>query len=34
VGFGALVFIFNIRSFQEVIAQGRAAREEEQPQPV
>jgi uncharacterized membrane protein YbhN (UPF0104 family) len=34
VGFGALVFIFNIRSFKEVIAQGRAAREEEQPQPV
>jgi uncharacterized membrane protein YbhN (UPF0104 family) len=29
VGFGALVFIFNIRSFKEVIAQGRAAREEE-----
>jgi uncharacterized membrane protein YbhN (UPF0104 family) len=29
VGFGALVFIFNIRSFKEVIAQGRAAREKE-----
>jgi uncharacterized membrane protein YbhN (UPF0104 family) len=31
VGFGALVFVFNIRSFKEVIAQGRAARSE-QPQ--
>jgi uncharacterized membrane protein YbhN (UPF0104 family) len=31
VGFGALVFIFNIRSFKQVIAQGRAARSE-QPQ--
>jgi uncharacterized membrane protein YbhN (UPF0104 family) len=29
VGFGALVFIFNIRSFKQVIAQGRAARSEE-----
>ena len=29
VGFGALVFIFNIRSFKEVIAQGRAAREKQ-----
>jgi len=29
VGFAALVFIFNIRSFKEVIAQGRAARAEE-----
>jgi uncharacterized membrane protein YbhN (UPF0104 family) len=29
VGFGALVFIFNIRSFKQVIAQGRAARAEE-----
>jgi uncharacterized membrane protein YbhN (UPF0104 family) len=26
VGFGALVFIFGIRSFKEVVAQGRAAR--------
>jgi uncharacterized membrane protein YbhN (UPF0104 family) len=35
VGFAALFFIFRIRSFKEVIAQGRAARvEEEQPQPV
>ena len=34
VGFGALVFLFGIRSFKEVIAQGRAAREEEQPQAV
>ena len=33
VGFAALVFLFRIRSFKEVIAQGRAARvEEEQPQ--
>ena len=31
IGFGALVWIFGIRSFKEVIAQGRAAREEEQP---
>ena len=32
-GFAALVFLFRIRSFKEVIAQGRAARvEEEQPQ--
>jgi uncharacterized membrane protein YbhN (UPF0104 family) len=29
VGFGALVFIFNIRSFKQVLAQGRAARSEE-----
>jgi uncharacterized membrane protein YbhN (UPF0104 family) len=29
VGFAALVFIFNIRSFKEVIAQGRAARADE-----
>ena len=29
VGFAALVFIFNIRSFKQVIAQGRAARSEE-----
>ena len=29
VGFAALVFIFNIRSFREVLAQGRAAREKE-----
>jgi uncharacterized membrane protein YbhN (UPF0104 family) len=29
VGFAALVFIFNIRSFKEVLAQGRAAREKE-----
>jgi uncharacterized membrane protein YbhN (UPF0104 family) len=29
VGFAALVFIFGIRSFKEVIAQGRAARAEE-----
>jgi uncharacterized membrane protein YbhN (UPF0104 family) len=29
VGFGALVFIFNIRSFKQVLAQGRAARTEE-----
>jgi uncharacterized protein (TIRG00374 family) len=29
VGFGALVFIFNIRSFKEVLAQGRAARDKE-----
>jgi uncharacterized membrane protein YbhN (UPF0104 family) len=29
VGFAALVFIFGIRSFKEVIAQGRAARTEE-----
>jgi len=29
VGFAALFFIFNIRSFKEVIAQGRAAREKE-----
>jgi uncharacterized membrane protein YbhN (UPF0104 family) len=28
VGFAALVFIFRFRSFKEVIAQGRAAREE------
>jgi uncharacterized protein (TIRG00374 family) len=34
VGFGALVFIFNIRSFKEVLAQGRAARVEEEPQAV
>jgi uncharacterized membrane protein YbhN (UPF0104 family) len=35
VGFAALFFMFRIRSFKEVIAQGRAARvEEEQPQPV
>ena len=32
-GFAALVFLFRIRSFKEVVAQGRAARvEEEQPQ--
>ena len=32
-GFAALFFLFRIRSFKEVIAQGRAARvEEEQPQ--
>ncbi len=31
VGFAALVFIFNIRSFKEVIAQGRAARGDEEP---
>jgi uncharacterized membrane protein YbhN (UPF0104 family) len=35
VGFAALFFLFRIRSFKEVIAQGRAARvEEEQPQAV
>jgi uncharacterized membrane protein YbhN (UPF0104 family) len=35
IGFAALFFLFRIRSFKEVIAQGRAARvEEEQPQPV
>ena len=32
VGFGALVFIFNIRSFKQVIAQGRAARSKEETQ--
>jgi uncharacterized membrane protein YbhN (UPF0104 family) len=32
VGFGALVFIFNIRSFKQVIAQGRAARSTEETQ--
>ena len=32
VGFGALVFIFNIRSFKQVIAQGRAARSKEEAQ--
>jgi uncharacterized membrane protein YbhN (UPF0104 family) len=31
VGFAALVFIFNIRSFKEVIAQGRAARGDGEP---
>ncbi len=31
VGFAALVWIFKIRSFKEVIAQGRAARSEQQP---
>jgi uncharacterized membrane protein YbhN (UPF0104 family) len=31
VGFGALVFIFNIRSFKQVIEQGRAARSKEEP---
>ena len=30
VGFAAIVFIFRFRSFKEVIATGRAAREEEQ----
>jgi uncharacterized membrane protein YbhN (UPF0104 family) len=35
VGFAALFFMFRIRSFKEVVAQGRAARvEEEQPQAV
>jgi uncharacterized membrane protein YbhN (UPF0104 family) len=34
VGFGALVFIFNIRSFKEVIARGREARTTEEPQTV
>jgi uncharacterized membrane protein YbhN (UPF0104 family) len=35
VGFAALFFLFRIRSFKEVIAQGRAARvEEKQPQAV
>jgi uncharacterized membrane protein YbhN (UPF0104 family) len=32
VGSGALVFIFNIRSFKQVIAQGRAARSQEEAQ--
>ena len=32
VGFGALVFIFNIRSFKQVIAQGRAARSNDEAQ--
>jgi hypothetical protein len=31
MGFAALVFIFKIRSFKEVIAQGRTARAEEAP---
>jgi uncharacterized membrane protein YbhN (UPF0104 family) len=30
VGFGAIVFIFRFRSFKEVIAHGRASREEEE----
>jgi uncharacterized membrane protein YbhN (UPF0104 family) len=33
VGFGALVWVFKIRSFKEVIAQGRAARAEEAAEP-
>jgi uncharacterized protein (TIRG00374 family) len=33
IGFGALVFLFGIRSFKEVVAQGRAARTAEQEQP-
>jgi uncharacterized membrane protein YbhN (UPF0104 family) len=32
VGFGALVFIFGIRSFKEVVAQGRAARDADERQ--
>jgi len=33
VGFAALVWVFKIRSFKEVIAQGRAARAEEAAEP-
>jgi uncharacterized protein (TIRG00374 family) len=34
VGFAALVWLFGIRSFKEVVAQGRAARSAEEPHPV
>jgi glycosyltransferase 2 family protein len=34
IGFGALVWLFGIRSFKEVIAQGREARSAEEPQAV